>query len=327
MSLAIIKRIKDKSLQTHDKLEYSKLRPATRQLAYQAISQHTLPESYMTVVEQYLLPIANQLNRNKLSMPPMIIGIQGTQGSGKSTTAVFLKLLLEAEFGLNTAVCSIDDFYLSQIDRSQLANDVHPLLQTRGVPGTHHVEAIVEQFNRLRSAQSLTLPVFDKSLDNPKPESDWIRTQSPIDILIFEGWCVGIPPQESQELEPAINSLEKNEDSDCIWRHFVNDKLANEYALLFKMLDCLIVLQAPSFDCVYRWRQLQEDKLIKQLYSQGKSATQTMSPMQLKRFIQHYQRLTEHALKKLPNTANFLLKLDEAHSTAALINKASEGNA
>jgi len=301
------------------------VRLATKKIVSDTISHLRLPGAYIDVIERYLLPIANRLKNQKNESSPMIVGIQGTQGSGKSTTAEFLKLLLDLEFDLSAAVCSIDDFYLDQAERNQIGQTIHPLLKTRGVPGTHHTKQIAEQFARFRSGQYLILPQFDKSTDNPKPRSEWIRTDSSLDILIFEGWCVGLSAQDTSELEPAINALEQNEDPNRVWRKFVNNTLKADYARVFAELDSLVVLKAPSFECVYDWRKLQEQKLISRLKTEGKSTRLTMLPQQLERFIQHYQRLTEHGLRTLDKSAQFILQLDAAHNTVSLTDNSERG--
>ena len=67
---------------------------------------------------------------------PLVLGICGAQGSGKSTLAEALAERLERD-GLACAVLSLDDLYLTRAERERLARGVHPLLATRGPPGTH----------------------------------------------------------------------------------------------------------------------------------------------------------------------------------------------
>ena len=293
------------------------MRKLTQEKIRSALDNHQLPNTYEDDVVSFMLPIAKQLYKQQKEQP-LIVGIQGSQGSGKSTSAAFLKLLLECEFGLSVEVCSIDDFYLSRAERQALAENIHPLLQTRGVPGTHHTDSISRQFTLFRSRKNLTLPQFDKSTDDPKPKTDWLTTDKPANILILEGWCVGLKPQTKECLKTAVNELEKTEDPKGIWREYVNQKLVNEYSDIFKQLNELIVLQAPSFDCVFEWRQLQEQKLIKLLKAQNKSTDLTLGPAQIKRFIEHYQRLTEHAINTLEEHASFILKLNADHRITSL---------
>jgi len=299
------------------------LRQITHEKITSSIDKHGLPNTYADDVVTFMLPIARQLFRQQENKP-LIVGIQGSQGSGKSTCADFLKLLLESEFDLNVATVSIDDFYLSRLDRQVLASDIHPLLQTRGVPGTHDTNLITQQFNNFKSRKKLTLPQFDKATDDLKPKSEWLSIDQQPDILIFEGWCVGLTPQRPEQLTIAVNQLEENEDSSGEWRAFVNNKLAREYDNIFSQLDALIVLQAPSFNCVFEWRQLQEQKLIARLEAQGKSTALTLSPEKVKHFIQHYQRLTEHGLESLTEHANFVLQLNTNHRITSLKNNNTE---
>ena len=293
------------------------MRSTTQARIISALEEHQLPHTYADDVALFMLPITRQLFK-KLQDVPLIVGIQGSQGSGKSTSAAFLKLLLESEFSLCVEICSIDDFYMSRNERQTLAQNIHPLLQTRGVPGTHHTDLIAQQFKRFKSRKTHTLPQLDKSTDDPKPENEWLTTHDSADILIFEGWCVGLKPQTSEKLAIASNELEQSEDSNGEWRSYVNKKLAKEYAEIFSQLDELIVLQAPSFDCVYEWRQLQENKLIASLKTQQKSTDLTLGPEQIKRFIQHYQRLTEHGIDSLAEYANFILQLSNDHRIVSL---------
>src|SRR5512138_343746 len=70
---------------------------------------------------------------------PRVIAISGAQGSGKTTLAALLTTAL-VERGIRAMTCSLDDFYYPRADRLELSRAVHPLLLTRGVPGTHDVE-------------------------------------------------------------------------------------------------------------------------------------------------------------------------------------------
>ena len=75
---------------------------------------------------------------------PLIIGINGSQGSGKSTLADYLCTMLNERYQLRCVSLSLDDFYLTKLERQQLASQVHPLLETRGVPGTHDIPLALE---------------------------------------------------------------------------------------------------------------------------------------------------------------------------------------
>lgn len=54
-----------------------------------------------------------------------------------------------------------------------------------------------------------------------------------------------------------------------------------------------------------------EDKLKKNI---AKNAhTKIMSPKELQRFIQHYERISRHTLDKLPAKADIVLPLNDKH--------------
>lgn len=247
------------------------------------------------------LPLAqwlNQLNQNG----QRLIGINGAQGSGKSTLCRLLALLLEHGFNKSVAVLSLDDFYLTRDQREALAKQIHPLLQTRGVPGTHDVALAIATLDALQNGLSVRLPRFDKSCDDRAAERTWVSIQQPVDIILFEGWCVGARPQTVEQLLAPQNELEATEDSQGVWRKYVNSRLAGEYQSLFGMLDVLLMLKVPSFEKVYAWRALQESRL-----------QQGMKPDQLQRFIMHYERLTRSMLDELPQRADRVLQIGDDH--------------
>ncbi len=278
------------------------------------IQTHRLPGHFLDTVTDYYWPLCRQIQRNSLAGRCRVIGIQGSQGSGKSTCAAFVKTILESEFQLKVLVASIDDFYLTLTERRDLSESIHPLLLTRGVPGTHDIDLIEKLFNEARKGELFSVPSFSKAVDDRAVKADWPTHIGPFDIVILEGWCVGVPAQDQACLAEPVNDLERREDADQRWRKFVNNALATEYLKIFDQLDMLVSLQAPSFDCVYQWRQLQEQKLIDALEAAGQSTAATMNPDEISRFISHYQRLTEHALTILEERADVVLYLNQNHS-------------
>ncbi len=288
------------------------------------ISDHGLPERYEISVKNFFAPIASQIQQKRVKSGPIKLGIQGSQGSGKSTAAEFIAALLEIEHGLTVAVCSIDDFYLTRAERQTLAKTVHPLLSTRGVPGTHDTSLIANTFNQFDAGLSFELPVFEKQYDDRAATKDWPVVAQSADVLIFEGWCVGLSSQPQEALITSCNSLEETEDADLVWRNFINHKLTNEYERLFARLDLMITLQAPSFSCVFEWRRQQEEQLIERNANVGGNTLQTFNTDQLSRFIAHFQRLTEWGLKTMPLKADFTLMLSSDHDITHLDTKPAE---
>ena len=186
------------------------------------------------------------------------------------------------------------------------------------MPGTHDISMLLDVFDAAKMGKPFSLPVFDKARDDRANKEHFQVINTPVDVLILEGWCVGISAQKSVDLIQPENDLEAKEDTSGEWRTWVNTALENEYKELFDQLDMLVSLQAPSFDCVLGWRQLQENKMIEKLKSEGKNIERAQSRSELIRFISHYQRLTEHALKVMPLKANYLLQLNEDHQFTEL---------
>jgi D-glycerate 3-kinase len=186
---------------------------------------------------------------------------------------------------------SLDDFYLSRSRRRRLAAAVHPLLATRGVPGSHDVAMLRRVIAALGEPGVGNLPVFDKSTDEPLPADQWRRVSAPVDVLVLEGWCLGAQAESETALGQAVNELEAAEDVDGVWRRYVNDALAGPYAALWQRLHVLIYLQVPDMQAVSRWRSDQEQAL---------PAARRMSAADLLRFIAHYERITRAMLADLP---------------------------
>lgn len=261
--------------------------------------------------------IADQIAQRYLSankQHPLLLAISGPQGSGKSTLAAHLPQLLQTRHGLKADGFSIDDVYLTRSERQNLARKVHPLLATRGAPGTHDLALADITITGLMTGKG-HIPAFDKALDDRAPENTWRKILTVNDIIIVEGWCMCCPPEDDQTLEIPINELEKTEDQNALWRNFVNEKLRHEYAEFFKRFHMLIWLQAPSFDQVYAWRGLQEQKLREK----SPTAPNIMTHDQLVRFISHYERLTRHMLRVMPALADITILLDEKHSIKGLL--------
>ena len=273
-----------------------------------------------TMLNSFYLPLAAALakaTRNKSGT--LIVGVNGAQGSGKTTLCSILTLLLESGFGLRVASLSIDDLYLTRSERDKLGKSVHPLLVTRGVPGTHDVELGVQLLTELQKTQAgrkISIPGFDKSIDDRIPQSDWRMVKTPLDIILFEGWCVGATPQATEELRHPVNRLEEIDDAEGRWREHVNSQLATDYAHLFASFDLLLMLEIPGMEWVFTWRGLQEKKLAAQ--AQRTAATQLMDKAALQRFIMHYERLTRHMLAEMPERANLVLRLNSAHQIDAV---------
>jgi D-glycerate 3-kinase len=261
------------------------------------------------------IPLAASISVKAKEQPaPLIVGINGAQGSGKSTLCVFLETILQEAFGLRSISLSIDDLYSTQTERILAAKRTHPLLATRGVPGTHDIKLglrLLDQLCMRKSGHQISIPVFDKSLDDRSPEQNWRLVTTPFDIILFEGWCVGARPQEDVMLASPVNELEAKEDPEGIWRNYVNQRLRDDYAELFARLNLLIMLQVPEMECVREWRSLQENKLA--MRQKGTGTNKIMTQAELQRFIMHYERLTLHMLGEMPDYADIVLRINREH--------------
>ncbi|HEY2394373.1 MAG TPA: kinase [Rudaea sp.] len=272
-----------------------------------AITRH----GYADAVVAAVVELATRGGRRR----PWLVGLSGLQGSGKSTLAAQLVAAARRE-RIDALAMSIDDFYLGRAERLRLARDVHPLLATRGVPGTHDVGLLLDTLDGLHTARPnrpACVPRFDKGRDTRLPPSRWRRVEQRPDLVILEGWCVGVPPQSSSALRRPLNSLERDEDSDARWRNWVNMELSLTYVPLWQHLDRLVMLQAPSFDVVLRWRDEQERAL------RTRHAPRAMSPAVLRHFLMYYERLSRQALRTLPAIADLRVVLDPDRCVRRLV--------
>ncbi|MFT7229206.1 MAG: D-glycerate 3-kinase [Methylophilaceae bacterium] len=258
----------------------------------------------------------------------LLVAVNGAQGTGKSTLALFLQAYLKTQ-DKRAAVLSIDDLYYSYSKRQQLAKDIHPLLQTRGVPGTHELvlgQSVINQLLVAKKGGSVLLPAFDKAQDDRKLEGQWPSVEGAVDVIFLEGWCVGATAMSPADLVLPINPLEADEDAEQGWRSYMNEQLNSFYQPFFNQFDLLVMLKAPSFDCVRKWRALQEKKLARKMHgikekankaNNGASNAPTKGLMDtnaLNRFMMHYERLTTHMLNTMPTHANVLIALAQDHS-------------
>lgn len=282
------------------------------------VRQEGLPPNYLDALVPVLLPCADRMTRSaRKQRSAPIWGICGPQGSGKSTLVQFLAEILRHRHGLRAVALSLDDVYHTRATRQRLAASIHPLLATRGVPGTHDVALGRSTLDALRSAvpSAMTaLPRFNKSRDDRVPESQWPRWMGRPDLILFEGWCVGTPPEPEARLVAPCNDLEAVEDAEGVWRRHVNQQLAGDYREWWQQLDGRVFLAIPDFRLVAQWRTLQEDKLRERLRQAGQPLPDTLlSAEQIQRFVAHYERLTRWNLEILPSMADVVLTLQDDH--------------
>lgn len=232
--------------------------------------------------------------------PLLVVGICGAQGSGKTTLVARLAALLR-QGGVRVATLSLDDLYLPRAARQRLADEVHPLFATRGVPGTHDLALGLATIAALEQGEPAPLPRFAKAADDRLPAGEWPRAPDHCEVLLLEGWCLGARAQS--DVSVPVNRLEADEDPQAIWRSHANRALAGDYQRLFARIDCLVLLVAPDWSAVAKWREQQEAEL------RASGGTAVMSPAQVARFILHYERLTRWILEEMPGRADLVVRL------------------
>lgn len=214
---------------------------------------------------------------------PALIGVAGAQGCGKS----YLCQLLEAANRGRFAHFSLDDVYLRKLERDAKARQMHPLLATRGAPGTHDLELarrVIEALNSAQDRAETRLPRFDKRADDRAPDGDWPVFRGKPEAILFDGWCVGALPDE---LGPApVNRLEADQDGDGRWRTLVGGELATTYQAFFDRFDAIVYLQAPDWEIVRSWRGQQEEQTLGRKLS-------ALEEARLDGFLMFYERITK----------------------------------
>ena len=271
----------------------------------QLVFQEACRAGNLTLSEQYfdvLFTVADWLTR-RLDSSRLVLGLSGAQGSGKSTLAFLLAELLRDAADIESEVVSLDDFYLTRAERLQLAQ-THPLFSTRGVPGTHDLDACLQAVAAFRQQQLAAIPIFSKANDDRVGERqvDFSLKR----LLIVEGWCFGAKPVSAAALEPALNALEAEGDSHAKWRKLVNENL-RLYQNLFNV-DAKVFLRVPDFASVQRWRWQQEQRIV--------DVSKRMTEQQINRFIMFYERITRQLLDQPGDDFDVCIDLNRHHEMA-----------
>ena len=273
------------------------------------------------IIKSFLIPlcfwISNKANKKK----PYFVGLAGGQGTGKTTISSLIKIILTKYFKLKVFRISIDDFYKTRKERTNLSKRVHPMLLTRGVPGTHDINMMLNFFRKAKSKnfKRIKLPTFNKAIDDRFSKKYWYDLRNKPDVIIFEGWCVGAKPEKNITLKKTINSMEKAKDQKQIWRKYVNQQLKSKYKNLYSQLNCLIYLKAKNFSLLQKWRLKQERKLW--LKSKKNLNLKIMSRGDVINFMQTYQRITQNMFRYMPRYASIILNLNTNHQIKRAIYK------
>ena len=273
------------------------------------------------MIKLFLIPLCFWISKKVEKNKPYFVGLAGGQGTGKTTISSLIRIILTKYFKLNVFRISIDDFYKTRKERISLSKRVHPKLLTRGVPGTHDINMMLNFFKKSKSKKfkKLRLPTFNKAIDDRFSKKHWYNLKKKPDVIIFEGWCVGAKSEKNDTLKKTINSMEKTKDQKQIWRKYVNDQLKTKYRKLYSQLNCLIYLKAKDFSLLQKWRLKQERKLW--IKSKKSSNTKIMNKEDVLSFMQTYQRVTQNMFRHMPKYASVIINLNSNHQIKSAIYK------
>ena len=111
--------------------------------------------SKMKILKNIYIPMTFWIEKKyKEKGETLFLGLSGGQGSGKTTVAGILKIILKKFFKRKTQISSIDDFYKTSKDRNTMSKKIHPLFKTRGVPGTHDINLLKEFFYNIKKKKN-----------------------------------------------------------------------------------------------------------------------------------------------------------------------------
>jgi len=269
------------------------------------------------------LPLAMQLAEYRQQQGyPLIQGILGGQGTGKTTLAAILKIILN-HLGYRTLSLSLDDLYKTYADR-QLLKQKDPRLIWRGPPGTHDVQLGIAVLDELRQSNDFELeeipnpkwiqvPRFDKSAWGGEGDRTIPEVVENIDIVLFEGWFVGVRPIDPAAFDTAPAPILT--ESDRTFARDMNVKL-QDYVPLWERLDRLMVLYPADYRLSQQWRRQAEQKAI----ASGKSG---MTDETVDRFVEYFWRslhpdLFVKPFARNPNWVDLVIEINGDHSPGAV---------
>ena len=287
-------------------------------------SQETKADKFKNkerMIKSYLIPLCFWISKKADKKRPYFVGLAGGQGTGKTTISSLIKIILSKYFKLKVFRISIDDFYKTRKERTNLSQRIHPMLLTRGVPGTHDINMMLSFFRKVKSKnfKRLKLPKFNKAIDDRYDKKKWYNLKVKPDVIIFEGWCIGAKAEKTNTLKKTVNSMEKLRDQRQVWRNYVNEQLKSKYKNLYSQLNCLVYLKAKNFSLLQKWRLKQERKLL--IKSKKNLNLKIMDKNDVLNFMQTYQRITQNMFKSMPKYSSIILNLNKNHQIQSTIYK------
>ncbi len=188
-----------------------------------------------------------------------IIGISALPGTGKTTLGKWLEAI-SLKLNFKIAVISIDDFYLPS-DEMKLAIKNNPWNVSRGFPGSHSVKLMYEKLLNWKKNGELNVPVFDKSLRNGLGDRSYWRLDNP-DLLIIEGWFLGIEPLSSDSNSQYTNSVELSLHESSYISNIQNN--LEKYLDVWSLIDNIWHLKPLKFEYMNIWKTNQEKEMFLQ---------------------------------------------------------------
>lgn len=248
-------------------------------------------------------PVASRLN-SLYSSGTMIVGMQGGQGTGKSTLVKYIVKSLQKK-GHTVVSFSIDDFYKSLKEREKLSKKYpsNPFYQIpRGMPGTHDLKDLELVFKKAKAGKDFSIPHFDKSLHQGRGDrtKKLTKVSKRVDFVIIEGWCVGLPSVSSEKF---VGLCDSHKIDPLATHHKIVLKYLKDYQPLWKYLDFMIQLKPTSMSVHKKWRQLQE-----------KRNKQGMSAAKVSHFIEPYLPFTCLGYKKIEPDLTISIDLNHNYS-------------
>ncbi|GAA5980661.1 hypothetical protein JCM11641_000167 [Rhodosporidiobolus odoratus] len=269
-----------------------------------------------------------QAHTGKHSFPPLVLGLQGPQGSGKSYLASLLPSTLSSPtYGsLRTVTLSLDDLYLPHSGLTDLASS-HPanaLLKGRGQAGTHEIALGLDVLRQLKQGGEgpVEVPVFEKSLHAGEgdrlPKEEWVKVNNPeaVDVVVLEGWMLGFRPCPSPSLPELYSAAKSSPEGDdtkkllsidyCppfFLQHSLQDlqqveRFLEDYDKLWKEVDIVVQIRPEKMGYVWEWRLEQEHNM------KAKNGGIGMTDDQVKQFISRYMPGYELWLQGLSSTSS-----------------------
>ncbi|KAI8974905.1 P-loop containing nucleoside triphosphate hydrolase protein [Pilobolus umbonatus] len=204
--------------------------------------------------------------RRQLPSRPMVVGLSGCQGSGKTTLSdTVVHLLKESPYQLNVVNFSMDDVYLTRIEQVKLTQKypTNPFYQHRGQAGSHDLDLLQHTLDALTEKGTVAIPAYDKSMHEGQGDrvdrEEWRRVRAPVDIVLLEGWMLGFKPLEEDGLVETyheLNLVYKGVTLEDV--RVMNGRLREYEDRIYPYFDIFIHLSPLQLQQVYEWRLQQE---------------------------------------------------------------------